>query len=342
MNKSAVVGFIVGIIAILVVGTVLLISSRAPQPRTVSPNVVQETQVPVAPPAPPVTPPAAQDLAPTELRLSRSIAADGVYQPGAPVDVTLTLTSEGDDPVRAMGVVEHLPDGWTFDSVVSGNRPDLSPPRGRDATLEFVWFNIPKFPTTFTYRLNVAPAVQGRHDITGEALYRTSGPELRSPMVSSAVNMSETAAPATAAAALPPAAPAAPPAPSGEGFSLGRNIAAGGYIPGQPLDVELVMNYGSSDPVTAVAVMETLPAGWTFEKVTGGAAPAVAPKPGAEGVLSFVWINVPSWPASFTYAARVPDGESGVKQLSGEARYRTSGPEERGAPIVTELKPLTP
>jgi len=156
-------------------------------------------------------------------------------------------------------------------------------------------------------------------------------------MVSSAVNMSETAAPATA-----PAAPAAPPTPSGEGFSLGRNIAAGGYTPGQPLDVELVMNYGASDPVTAVAIQETLPAGWTFEKVTGGAAPVISRKPGAEGVLSFVWINVPSLPASFTYAARVPDGESGVKQLSGEARYRTSGPEERSAPVVTELKPLTP
>lgn len=341
MNKSAVVGFLVGIIAILVIGTVLLISSRTPQPKVVAPNVVQETQAPVAPP---VTSPAAKDLAPTTLLLSRSIAADGVYQPGAPVDVTLTLTSEGDDPVRAMGVVEHLPDGWTFDSVVSGDRPDLTPPRGRDATLEFVWFNIPKFPTTFTYRLNVAPAAQGRHDITGEALYRTSGPEFRSPMVSTVVSMSETAAPAASTPASAPAAPEAAPAkaPSGAGFTLSRSIAAGGYMPGQPLDVELVMNYGSSDPVTAVAVVETLPAGWAFEKVTGGAAPVVSPKAGDQGMISFVWINVPSWPASFTYTARVPDGESGVKQLSGEARYRTSGPEERSAPVVTELKPLTP
>jgi PKD repeat protein len=124
-----------------------------------------------APPADPV------------LSLARSLPGGGVYTPGATVDVTVTLSMTGVGTLRAMGMLETLPPGWTFEQVVSGTPPNTVNPSGEFGDLEFVWFEIPTLPITFTYRI-VAP-LNGAATwvISGLVFYRTGGAELQSETV---------------------------------------------------------------------------------------------------------------------------------------------------------------
>ncbi len=224
MNKSAMFGFAIGVVVFVLLITGYFMTSGVPKP-AVKPGVKTppapvRTATPASPAKPlqrpkaPVTPasatPSASD---TKLTMMRELANGGAYQKGGTMDVTLTLASSGADPVRAMGVVENLPDGWTFDSVISPERPDLSPPKGRDKKLEFAWFNIPQFPATFTYRIKAAETMDGTRELSGEALYRTNGPELRSPEIVSILTPGAPA-PAAAPAPAPTPAPAAAPAPA--------------------------------------------------------------------------------------------------------------------------------
>lgn len=354
MNKSAWIGFAVTIMIFMAcaAGYVGFKSLQTAQQATNLPPRAPQAMKPAVPPAPnaPITPPTqvrkealqpASEDPNAKIAMVRELANGGTFQPGGTVDVTVTITKDGDKPVRAIGLIENLPDGWSFDSIVGGNPPDLSPPKGRTPTLEYAWFNIPEFPASFTYRVKAPASATAPVEITGQTLFRTDGPELRTPAASSVLAPGGPAVPAaeTPAPAAPPAdaAKAAPVPAAGAGFDLAQAASANAYTPGSPLEVQVSMNYGGADPVTALAVVETLPEGWTFGKVTGGTPPAVAPKEGAAGVVNFIWINIPAWPATFAYSVNVPQGVSGAQKISGQALYRTSGDQQQTGTIVTEI-----
>lgn len=125
---------------------------------------------------------------PTDLALTRSFNVAG-YMPGETVDVTMTLDNPGTILVTALGLVETLPPGWTFGSVVSGTTPAILPSSGEVGDLEFAWISVPSFPLTFTYRVNVPPTASGVATFTGEVLFRELGPEIRTAPVTN--NLSE-------------------------------------------------------------------------------------------------------------------------------------------------------
>lgn len=120
------------------------------------------------------------------LTLTRDVPA-GHYTPGATLDITVTLSSSGAGTVSSMGLQETLPAGWSFHSLVSGSFPHLYPSSGRTGTLDFAWIFIPPFPTQFTYRVQVPTGETGTRQITGQGIYRTSGPELRTPVVTTSI-----------------------------------------------------------------------------------------------------------------------------------------------------------
>ncbi len=347
MNKAAIWGFTFGIIVIILgVGIYAIVQKSEPEPvRTpVRPPATPQQAFPARPPAPPAQQQPAQNLAPGKLEMSRTLSDGGAFEAGGNVDVTVTLVKQGEEPIRAIGIVETIPEGWTYQEIVSDERPDLTPSRGHAGQLEFVWFSIPEFPASFTYRLKAPQTGAEPGAIRGETLYRTGGPEMRTGKLESVL------APAGETTAQPAAGQAAPAAQqpdtavkraTGPELVLARNIDAPGYTPGAPLEVSLKLDYGLEDRVTALAVQEVLPEGWTFGKVTGGAGPAVPPEEGVAGTVTFIWIQVPQWPIEFSYTLNVPGGQSGAVQLEGYPVYRTSGEELRGNTVETELSPAS-
>lgn len=316
--------------------------------------------------------PAATD---TVVKMAR-VASSATYAPGGTVDLALNLEVSGTDVVRALGIEETLPDGFAFDGIVGDSKPDLVPEVGKTGKVEFVWIQVPKLPTTLAYRIKAADGTTGVKEITGQTLMRGSGPEVRSEVVKTALDSGapgSTPAPAPAPAPSPtpepaPAVEAAPAAPltspdaaamdeqkkkleemaaklkqadeekkNAPPVEVARSISAGGYTPGQPLEISVTLNYAAADPVTALALVETLPEGWSFDKVTGGAAPAVSPPAGKTGPVTFIWVQIPTFPATLTYTVNVPATDSGARTLSGKAAYRTTGAQIEGPPTATDI-----
>lgn len=123
---------------------------------------------------------------------------------------------------------------------------------------------------------------------------------------------------------------------------LERTIPDGGYTPGKPLDVQVGVDYPvEATPVTAVAVVERLPHGWTFGEVTSEEKPDIFPLEGERGALQFVWINTPSFPFELTYTANVPPSEGGgTREIRGRTVYRTDGPQAESNQENTDVPPL--
>jgi len=352
MNKSAVLGFLVGLLVLLGGGYLLAGGGNKksePPPSTAakkSPGAqrsqAQPTKTAVAgKPAIPKTPnkPVPANPPAPALRLSRHIARGNVFPPGKSIDIILSLAHAPGQTVRALGVEETLPEGWTFDAVVSGKAPDLTPQRGSTGTLEFAWFNIPEFPTAFTYRVTAPVKQIGPCVIHGQALYRTTGPEERSPLAATELRPAQPAPPSQAQAAESTTTDKTAEKEkegTGAAFRLTRRIPAREYTPGQPLDVELSLDY-HGEMITALAIVETLPPAWTFFKASGHAAPPIPPNPGTAGKIHFVWVTPPNWPATFTYTVDVPKGTTETGLLSGYAVYRTSGDEERSEVVATQV-----
>ena len=149
------------------------------------------------PSAPDSGPPsaAAATRAATVLTLLRTLGGPGAYEPGSTLDITVTISSAGDDTVTALGLEETLPAGWSFDSVVSGDVPSVTPAQGTTGTLGFAYISVPAFPVSFTYRVNVPVNATGPKDVLGEALYRTTGPELSSGIVTTTIEEADVTAP---------------------------------------------------------------------------------------------------------------------------------------------------
>lgn len=359
MNKTA-LGFGIGLVLIAAgaVAYLALVGQPTPQPAAAPAVDVAEKPVDAAPkaaeatpepkpepPRPPAQPPVAK---PTRLVLSRVVPDAAAYKEKEILDVIVRIEqAEGNDPVRAMGMQEQLPPGYVLDSFDGPRQPDVKPPAGTRGTLEFAWFQFPEgfFPAEFTYRIKKAGEVQEGPELSGQVLFRTSGEELRSAVVKTILGDGS----------QPPAAPAEPaPAPAPEAaampaedhsipkniqanVSLGRAPKAAGYTPGQSLSFDIVLDSDSKVPVSAIAVVETLPPGWSFESVEGANVPPIKPAAGAKGNISFIFIEVPPLPATFTYTVKAPAEATGEQQFKGKVAYRAENTPFESVELVTAV-----
>ncbi|HNT89140.1 MAG TPA: CARDB domain-containing protein, partial [Candidatus Hydrogenedentes bacterium] len=110
------------------------------------------------------------------------------------------------------------------------------------------------------------------------------------------------------------------------------------YSPGAAVDLTVTLSYGLADAVTALALEETLPAGWTFDSITSGSGANINPAAGSSGTLQFLWVVVPAFPITFTYRVNAPAGATGDHTVSGVIIYRTTGDELRTDPVLTVLE----
>ncbi len=257
------------------------------------------------------------------MELTRRIPSGG-YEPGTAMTVEITLRYTEADAVTSLALEETLPSGWTFNSLISGSIPNMGPSSGASGTLTFLWVAIPAFPMTFRYRVNVPPDASGTYQLYGFARYRTSGDEIVSNQAVTYVTEGLTEGEEEGEGEV-----------TIEGEEEGESpydltvsqtpVSGYSYVPGGTVDMRIRFTYKGVEAVTALALVETLPVGWTFNKLVSGAIPSLAPASGAEGDLEFAWIMVPAFPATFTYRVNVPANATGPQAISGAASYRTSG-----------------
>jgi hypothetical protein len=113
-------------------------------------------------------------LAAAEVDFVLTRNAPATYTAGATLDVTVSLALATGETVTAMGLEETLPAGWQYQSVVSGNTPQITPTPGKEGLLEFAWFPVPgAFPLDFTYRVLVPQGATGNQQLSGNGVGRT-------------------------------------------------------------------------------------------------------------------------------------------------------------------------
>ncbi len=231
--------------------------------------------------------------APGQMLLSRSIPC--AYLPGTTLDITVTLTLEGDGTLTGLGLEETLPPGWTFNALVDGDVPDIYPTTPVNF-IEFLW-DPPSSPVVFTYRVDVPPGETGQKEVSGKALYRLQGVtgEQQTDITTSPVNIN--------------------------GPLVLSRFTSSEYVEGTTLDITVTLALEGGGALIGLGLEETLPVGWTFNSIVE-ASPDLSLYPTTPvGFLEFLW-DPPSSPVSLTYRVNVPSGETGQKEISGRAVYR--------------------
>lgn len=104
------------------------------------------------------------------------------YTPGTPVTVRATMNYTGTEPVTALALQTELPPAWLYGGVQGDLKPAIDPPAGTTGTLTLIWIQIPAFPATVEYTLDVPDWAEGTYTLSAHALYRTLGGELHSPV----------------------------------------------------------------------------------------------------------------------------------------------------------------
>jgi ELWxxDGT repeat protein len=107
------------------------------------------------------------------------------YEAESPALVAVTLDAATEAPVTALALHETLPEGWTFEAIGGTAPPDLVPPAGATGTLDFIWYNVPVFPCSFSYTISPPPSASGEYLLDGQVIGRSDGPETRSASVAS-------------------------------------------------------------------------------------------------------------------------------------------------------------
>ena len=146
-----------------------------------------------------------------------------------------------------------------------------------------------------------------------------------------------------------PAPPAAPvEAPDDVGASEAADEAsvsmtmtreAMSYEPGGAVEIMVTLDYDGEDPVTALAIEETLPPGWRFGIASDGALPALSPETGHTETFALVWIDIPDFPMTVHYIIDAPNDAEGTATLTGQAVYRKLAGELRTPMLDTALLP---
>ncbi len=110
------------------------------------------------------------------------------------------------------------------------------------------------------------------------------------------------------------------------------------------LSVQVTISYdGTEGTITALGYQETIPAGFSYlgPLASENPTPPIVPNFGQTGTLSFGYIFVPSFPATFTYRIACPSAICEPGQLVGTVLYRLTGPQLESAPAtdVIQLEP---
>jgi len=241
--------------------------------------------------------------------------------PALPVDVTILLEYQGSAAMTALGLVETLPEGWTFEGVVSGP-VDLVRQNGSD--VEFAWITIPAFPVSVTYRVRAPADLAGDQVFSGLLRYRFAAGELSVGPVVTTLPVTDGNSSVTPSADV----------------QLTRNFSTEGvYTPGEPVTVTVTVAYTGLYPLSSLGIRETLPSGWVLGTVGGECPPPVYRQ--SEQNAEFAWIDLPVLPCSFTYQVWPPANASGLAGFSGIILFRTVGGEQTSVPFVSILAPAS-
>ena len=113
---------------------------------------------------------------PNPLQLAVTHAGPAEYQPGQVIEITVNISASSDGSVTALGLLGSAPDTWTFAGVrgITGDLPAVSPQPGSAGRIEFAWINMPQFPYSFAYTLQVPPDAAGQAVVQGQVEYRTN------------------------------------------------------------------------------------------------------------------------------------------------------------------------
>ncbi|MCC6145179.1 MAG: hypothetical protein IT368_15335 [Candidatus Hydrogenedentes bacterium] len=123
-------------------------------------------------------------------------------------------------------------------------------------------------------------------------------------------------------------------------ITIQRQVSGGLPGAGPVLETTLHVDLADYDTLSAIGVIDTLPAGWSYAGASETAAPFVAPKPGATGDLEFTWFPLPDGSFSFTYAATFDAGVNVLESLAslgGEGIYRTKSGDDQFSVVVLPL-----
>lgn len=99
------------------------------------------------------------------------------------------------------------------------------------------------------------------------------------------------------------------------------------FEPGTTQSITVELNVEFAETVMGIALMETLPNGWTFQGIHSGDAPDVLPDEGAAGNITFAKLFSPAVPWSFTYDVFIPAWETQSREIQGQFFFRTTGQE---------------
>jgi len=111
-----------------------------------------------------------------------TIEASPSFTPGKPLTVKTTMNYTGAEPVTALAIQTTLPQAWTYGGIRGDIKPAIDPPVGTAGQLTLIWIQIPSFPATIEYTLDVPEWTEGTHKLSTQAIYRTLGDELQSPI----------------------------------------------------------------------------------------------------------------------------------------------------------------
>jgi len=116
----------------------------------------------------------AMPLAHAEVDFGLSRRVESAYVSGETLDIEVTLALSTDETPTVLGLEETLPAGWSFEALVGGQTPSVSPAQGRTGLLdEFAWIPAPAFPVTFTYRVRAGADSEGDRVLSGQGVLRT-------------------------------------------------------------------------------------------------------------------------------------------------------------------------
>gem|GEM_PF-793928 len=118
--------------------------------------------------------------------------------------------------------------------------------------------------------------------------------------------------------------------------------ANGYFVNGTPeLSVQVTINYdGSEGTITALGYEEIIPPGFSYlgPLATENPTPPIVPNFGQTNTLSFAYIFVPTFPATFTYRIACPLTICEPGQLVGTVAYRLTGPQLESAPTTNTIQ----
>ncbi|MCC6144553.1 MAG: hypothetical protein IT368_12170, partial [Candidatus Hydrogenedentes bacterium] len=252
-------------------------------------------------------------FADASMTMGRNIPGTGGYVPGETLQVEVVLETSAQ--LSALAVQETLPAGWTFAGNVNAQGAAMSPQIGDAGTISWIWIAMPAFPATLKYKVAVPAGTAGVQTMVGNAIYRTmtSGELSTEPAYT---NISKSV--------------------------LEMSRSASDYVAGDAVEVAVTLERREEIELTALALNETLPAGWTYAGAVNLHGASIQPQVGDGGTLTFIWVVMPEFPVQISYLAQAAADSTGAQLLSGNAVYRTNGSELTTATVDTEIQEVEP